>query len=62
MLKEKYLLLPTKMGEEILTFAHTEIQKKKKKKKKKKSTTIISYLLKDVDSEKVLVSKKTFSF
>ena len=59
MLKEKHLLLPTKMGEEILTFAHIEIQKKKKK---KKSTTIISYLLKDVDSKKVLVSKKTFSF
>ena len=32
MLKEKHLLLPTKMGEEILAFGHIEIQKKKKKK------------------------------
>ena len=62
MLKEK-LLLPIKMGEEILTFGHIEIQNKNKtNKQKKKFTTIISYLLKDVDSEKVLVSKNNFSF
>ena len=51
-IKHKNLLSRIKMGKEILTFVYIEIERKKI------TAVRLQFFLKDVDIEKVLVSKK----